>query len=183
PQRTDVRVGVVLGVEQRVMPVGQGTVRRVGREVGAEPLDLCRGGGSRHERWAAAVQYDDVPGAEVVAVVALLGVAGGRAEIAEVAARVGRLVVQVTGRRLRARLVPPPGQAVTGGVLRGGAVVVGVVAVGEDGARNRVEQAGRRRGAELTALGDVPRTHQRDGAGAGGEARGREARRLRERLG
>src|SRR5437870_2038540 len=100
---------------------------------------------------------------------------GGGAEIAEIAARVGGLVVQVTGRRLRARPVSPPGQAVAGGVLSGRAVVVGVISGGEDGAGDSVEEIRGRGGADLPALGDVPRANQRDGAGARSEVGGRRA--------
>ena len=40
PQRADVRVGVVLGVEQRVVPVSERAARRVSGQIGAQPLHL-----------------------------------------------------------------------------------------------------------------------------------------------
>src|SRR5205809_6963157 len=53
-----------------------------------------------------------MPGPEVVAVVALLRVPGRRAEVAEVAGRVGRLVIPFTGRRLGERFVLSPARTV-----------------------------------------------------------------------
>ena len=158
PQRPDRRVGVVLRVEQRMVPVGERTTRGVGGEIGAQPLHLGRRGGGRDQAGAAAIQDDDVPGAEVVAVVALLRVPGRAAEVAEVPGGVRRLVVAVAGRRLGARLVLSPARVVAGVVLRQRAVVVGGVAGREHRARDAADE--RRRGvvAGRLALRDVAGT-------------------------
>src|SRR5439155_22013972 len=72
------------------------------------------------------------------------GVARSGAEIAEVAARVGGLVVHVARCRLGTRLLPPPRDSVASVVLRERALVVRGVAVREHGAGDGVEQCGGR---------------------------------------
>src|SRR5205807_6786167 len=91
--------------EQRVVPVGQGARPRVRGQIRLEPLLLRRSRPHRDVR----VQGDDVPGAEVVAVVALGGVAGGGAEVAVVARGAGGVVVVVARHRAGARFEPAPG--------------------------------------------------------------------------
>src|SRR5207253_11118242 len=51
--------------EQGMVPVGEGALRRVGGEIGAQPLLL----GGPCDRGGIAVQRNDVPRAEVVAVI------------------------------------------------------------------------------------------------------------------
>ena len=167
PQRADVGVGRILGIEQWVVPVGDGTARRMGGEVGAQPLLLGRAR-RRGDGRAAAVEHDDVPTAEVVAVVTLRRIARRGAEVAEVARRISRLVVPVAGRRARARFLSPPVGVVALLVLGERALVEGVVPGGEHGARDVVEQRGRRLVARAVAAGDVP------GADEGGGSRSRQ---------
>src|SRR5207249_5063639 len=137
-----------------------------------QPLLLRRAGG-HGDAGAAAVQHDDVPGAEVVAVVALRRIAGGGAEVAEVPRGAGCLVIALPRGRLRAGLVPAPGRVVAL-VLRRRAAVISVVAGREDGPWDPVEQVG---GgvvvAGLVATRDVARAHQRRRAGGRGGARRR----------
>src|SRR2546430_14733917 len=98
------------------MPNGEGAGRRVSGEVGAQPGQL--GGDVEHsaERFRleeVRVQDDDVPPAEVVAVVADGLLAGGDAEGAEVARgrRVPQGVLVVSGRGVNALLEPAPGRS------------------------------------------------------------------------
>src|SRR6266581_3467946 len=77
------------GDESGLVPIHEGATRRMGGEIGAQPLHLC--GARRHVQ--LAVDGDDVPGAQVVAVVARAGRASQRAEVVEVAAGAGRFVV------------------------------------------------------------------------------------------
>src|SRR5207247_8415143 len=79
------------GAEERVVPIRQGARHRVSREIGAQPLLLGRPDPVRH----AAVQCDDVPGTDVIAVVALGRVASRSAEVPEVAGGAGGAVVVV----------------------------------------------------------------------------------------
>ena len=64
--------------EQGMVPVGEGALRRVGCEICAQPLLL----GGPCDRGGIAVQRNDVPRAEVVAVIAGRGVARRRPEAA-----------------------------------------------------------------------------------------------------
>src|SRR5439155_25380618 len=150
---------------------------------GPQLLDRRCGGSGGDQAAAAAVQHGDVPGPEVVAVVAVLRIPGGGAEVAEVPGRVGRLVIPFTGRRLGARFVQSPARLVALLVLRERAVVVGGVAGCEHGARDAVEQGGGRRRAGYAALGDVPRADQRGGALRRGQAGRWRRRALRGRPG
>ena len=159
PQRAHCQVGVVFRVEEGMVPVRDGAPRRMGGEVGAQPLLLGRPG-SHGDRRAAAVQYHHVPGAEVVAVITLRRIAGRGAEVAEVPRRAGGLVVAVARRRLRARLVPAPARHVARAVLGDGAVVVGGVAEREHGPGDTVEKC---RGGVVVrdaTFGDVARAHE-----------------------
>ena len=165
PQRARGGVGLVLGIEQRVVPVGERALCGVGSQVALEPLHLRRRRGGRNQAVAATIQHDDVPGAERVAVVALLGISCGAAEIAEVSRGVRRLVITLARCRLGAGLVPPPRRVVAGVVLIQRAVVVRVVSIREYGSRDRVEQVGRCPGAGLATFRDVSRADERHGAG------------------
>ena len=89
---------------------------------------------------ALGVQHHDVPGSEVVAVVAVRRRAGRGSEVGVVAGGIGRVVVVVPGGGPRARAVPSPGRAVAGVELGQRARVVDVVAQREDGAGDAVEQ-------------------------------------------
>jgi hypothetical protein len=101
-----------------------------------------------------------VPFAQVVGVVAFIGVARGRAEVAKVARRTRRVVVVAARCRVRPRLVAAPAGVVAVLVLGGGSGVVGVVAGGEDRAGDAVEQLGGLLVARIVALGYVPRPDQ-----------------------
>src|SRR5438105_5399988 len=94
------------------MHIGERATLRARGEIGAQPLLLRRARGLRE----VAAKGDDVPVAQVVAVVALRRIAGGRTEVAEIAGGPGRAVLAVGGGRPGARLVPAPG----GGVPVGG---------------------------------------------------------------
>src|SRR6185503_9958525 len=87
PHGVGAGVGGVRGRgEARVMPVGQGAAAVGGRQVRLEPVELGRALEEGRAAFApAAVQHHHVPvAAQVVAVVAPGGVAGGHAEVAEV---------------------------------------------------------------------------------------------------
>src|SRR5205823_14373340 len=108
--------------------------------VGAEPLFLRR----PYSDVDARVENDDVPGAHVVAVVALRRIAGGSAEVVVVASGVRGLVVLVTGRWENPRLVSSPGRGrvEAARICRVRPVWIGGVPRREDGARHRIEDAG-----------------------------------------
>src|SRR5439155_9931872 len=93
--------------------------RLAGRgQVRIEPLLLRRAHRGRDAR-VVAVQYDDVPGAEIVAVVSPGRIVGGGSEVAEVSDGGGaRVVVVVAERGVGAGLVAHPGGGVTIRIVR-----------------------------------------------------------------
>src|SRR6185437_16140117 len=102
----------------------------------------------------------DVPGAEVIGVIALLRIAGGRAEIGEVAACARRPIVVVARGRPGPRPEPPPARVVAAGELLRGPGVVHIVSEREDRALDAIEE---RRGllvAVARARSDVARTDE-----------------------
>ncbi len=164
PERPDGREGgrsgAAHGGVERVVPVGQPAQAWVAGEIVLEPLHLRRGGRLRD----VAVERDDVPLAQIEAVVPLPRRAGGGGpEVIVVGLRVGLRVVVVAGRRMGPGLVPAPGRRVAIGELAGRPVGVGVVPHGEDRRlRHRVEQLRGLFVARLAgvARGDVARAHQ-----------------------
>src|SRR2546426_5636357 len=155
-----VRFGGVQIVPERFHRAGRGERARRGRveagrveqrqhaflggrgQIGLEPLLLSRADAGGDVR-IVAVQYDDVPGAEVVAVVALGGVAGLRSPVPEVPRRGrARVVVAVAGHGGGAGLVTPPARREAVLVDGGGAAGVGAVAHHEHAARDGVEDRG-----------------------------------------
>ena len=156
-----------------MMPVGEERLAGVGRQVGPQPALLgraCRAAAG--DLAAVAVQHDDVPGAQVVAVVARARRAGRRAEVGEVGSGLPGVLV-VAERRARAGRVPAPGGRVAAGEGRGIGHRVGVVAEREDRAGEAVEQAGGGLVAVVVAGGDVTGADE-DGRPRGGRhGRGR----------
>src|SRR5882724_7968769 len=152
PQRQHRRAdGGRAGVKRRQMPVGERALRGGGGQVRLEPQLLRR----TRRHGGRAVQRDDVPGAQVVAVVALGRIARGRAEVAVVARRAGGGVLSIARHGEGPPLLPPPGRVVAIGI--GGAVArrADVVARSEHSAGNRVEQLGGGGVVVVRAEGDV----------------------------
>ena len=151
------------------MPHCNRALLRARREVRAQPLLLRRAGVHRH----VVVDHDDVPLAQIVAVVALRRVTRRCAEVAEVPGGTRRVVLVVADRRPGAGFVSPPGGVVAGRVIGRRAILVGVVAQREHGAGNAVEQGGGRFVAARRARRDVARSDQGHRAAAGdGDGRG-----------
>jgi hypothetical protein len=115
-----------------------------------------------------------VPGAEVVAVVAASRIAGGGTEVGVVRRRARDAIIVVAGCRPGAVLVAPPGRLVAEGEFGEGAVGVGVVAGGEDGAGDGVEQFGGGFVVVVGAAGDVAGADENGGGGPARLRRGEE---------
>src|SRR2546427_5343449 len=94
-----------------MVPVGDRAPLCARGEIGPQPRFLRRAGAHVD----VAVQRNDVPGAEIVAVVAQPGRPGLRPEVAEVTGGARRVMVVVAGRGAGARPVPAPGR---GGAMR-----------------------------------------------------------------
>src|SRR5207249_9447115 len=101
-------------------------------EVSPEPLLLSRARVHRD----VAVERHDVPGAEIVAVVSLGGIARRGPEVGEVV-RGGRarVILVVAKRGRRARLVPAPARGVADLVIGDGTARGYIVVVGRSGGR------------------------------------------------
>ncbi len=149
PDRQGVRAGAATGAEQRNVPVGEQALSGVSGQIGSEPLALRSGRSAATGVAAVGVDGDEVPGAYVVAVVALSRGTRRRSEVAEVACRAGvrrvapgcsrgaggGQVLMVSDDRMRDRLHPAPGRAVNGVECGEAAAVVLVVAQRENGGK------------------------------------------------
>jgi hypothetical protein len=125
-------------------------------EIAPEPLRLGVARLATVDSPAVAVQDDDVPGAEVVAVVVAVVGAASRAEEIPVALRVLRGLIMVSGRGLRLILEFSPRGPVALSELLGSPMLVSQVAEGRDGRIRILGQDGR--GclvALVVAFGDV----------------------------
>src|SRR5581483_6853372 len=120
-------IAVLARAEARMVPVGEGTGGGMGGEVIAQPALLRRARLTAAHLGAIAVDHDDVPRAESVAVVPFAGIAG-ITEVREVRSRAVRRVVVVARRRPRAQLVPTPGRPIALSILVAGARRVGIIA-------------------------------------------------------
>src|SRR6185295_2522343 len=86
--------------------------------------------------------------------------AGPLSEIVEVSREILGLPVMVSGRWPRPIQVPTPGRRVAVAEIGGAAIRVGVVAGGEDGPLDRVEEICRRRSRIEIAIADIARTDE-----------------------
>src|SRR3989442_5456478 len=127
-------------------------------EVSPEPLLLRR----TSDQGDVIVERHDVPGAEIVAVVSLGGIARRGPEVREVVGGSrARVILVVAERGSRARLVPAPARVVAVLVIRERPARVDIVAEGEHGARSRVEDGGRGLIAASPARSDRPGPDER----------------------
>ena len=180
PERVDRRVVAVLvtRAEPGLMPDCERAGRRVRRQVGRQPAALFGIGVAAANLRAIAVEDDDVPLAEVVRVprVAVL-VDRVRAEVVAIALGVRGVPVVVARRRSGPVLEPTPARPIALREVVDRAVVVGVVASGEDRARDAFDELRCRLVTVASAGGDVA------GADEDGIARWRWRRRWRGRRG
>src|SRR6266851_5507312 len=148
------------GTEERFVPVGEGAGGGMRGEIGAQPFFLRRTGFAATVVLAPAVQHDDVPCSEVVAVVAGLWVAGSGAEIIEVRRGAGGTKFMVAGSRTRAGFRAAPRLVVAGEIFLA-AAGVGKIADGHDSAGDFVEELCRGfRTREILAIRDIARADE-----------------------
>ena len=122
-----------------MVPDGGDAARARRGEVLSQPLHLRRS----LRRQYVAVQRDDVPVADLEAVIAEAALAGVLTEVAVVGAGAGGFVLVIAGCGAGPVPVASPGRLVALGELRRCALKVGVVPRGEDGALGGVEQSSR----------------------------------------
>lgn len=72
------------GTEKRIVPIRNRARHGMRSEIATQPHFLRRADVATPHFLALAIQYDDVPGTQVIAVVAGLGVSGRRAEVLEI---------------------------------------------------------------------------------------------------
>ena len=140
PQRLQERVRArrTGGTVERPVPHRDDVVRRAGRQIGPQPLLLrrpCLAATAVPQPGALAVQDDDVPVAEGVAVIATRRSIACRAdlhtdtvEVIEVGRGIRRGEVMVASRRTCACFMTTPGRVVAVGELRRGTALVRVIA-------------------------------------------------------
>lgn len=102
-------------------------------QISAEPFFFGGAHFAAADVLALAVQRDDVPSAEFIAVIVLRWIARGGAEIIEIGTASGGMKFVVAGSRARARFECAPGFVVTVGKFFGSAIREGKVAEGRDG--------------------------------------------------
>src|SRR5947207_15294157 len=111
-------------------------------QIRAQPLLLGRAGLTATYEAAIAIDHNDMPGAQIVAVEALGRIASGGPKIGEVARRARRLVLVIAGCWAGARLMPAPCRIITGVELIERTIGIGVIAGGKDRASNHIQQLG-----------------------------------------
>src|SRR5690349_2035605 len=124
-------------------------------EVGTEPALLGRAGIAAAHVDAFAVEDDDVPGSQLIAVITGSGVASGSAKIVEIGSGGRGVELMIARGRARAGLHASPGLVVAGEIFFA-AVGIGQVTDGDDGAGNLLEEfGGGFRSGKVAAIGDV----------------------------
>ena len=163
PKRLHLEVIAVLSTraEQRLVKVSEGTELRVLGQVLAQPLLLLRACSATSDLRTFAVQYDDVPLAEIVAVVGFVGIAGGSTEIMRVSGRPAATVLVIPRCGTRTSFVSPPSWVVTFREIFLAPIRIRQISGGENRSWNLVEQLCGGFGAlQLAASGDISRADQ-----------------------
>jgi hypothetical protein len=153
----------VCGTEERLVPIGQGASDRVSGEIGAKPFFLGRTRFAAAYVFAFAVEHDDVPRTELVAVVAKLRISHGSTEVIKIRGRAGGVKFMIAGRGTRTRFYAAPGLVVAFEIFLA-AIGISEVPRSEDRTGSFLEQLGGGFCAgEIPAIGDVARTDEDGG--------------------
>src|SRR5437879_8766656 len=132
----------------------------MGGEIRAQPFFLGRTGFTTADILAFAIEHDNVPGAEFVAVVTGLGVAGGGSKIIKVRRGSSGTKLVVAGGGASARLYAAPGLVVADEILLA-AIRIGEVADSHDGAGDLVKELCRGLGTgKIVAISDIARADE-----------------------
>src|SRR5229473_2434009 len=115
------------GTEERLVPIGERAGGGMRGEIGTQPFFLGRTGFAAADVLAFAVQHDDVPRSEFVAVVAGLWVAGSGAKIVEIGCCTSGMKLVIARCGPGARFYAAPGIVVAGKIFLA-AVRIGEVA-------------------------------------------------------
>src|SRR5260370_509838 len=135
----------------------------MGGKIRAQPFFLGRTGFTATDILAFAIQHNDVPGSQFVAVVAGLWVTGSGTKIVEIRCPASGMKLVIAYCGAGARFYATPGLVVADKILFR-AIRIGEVASGEDCARDLDEQLRSGFGAgKVLAIGDVTSPHENGG--------------------
>src|SRR5262249_38803267 len=139
PERPHLRSIAVLipGAEERHMPKRKNALGGIVLQIIAQPHFFARAFVATACVYALAVEGDDVPGAEIEAVVEATGTASRLAEIFQISCRSRSVILVIPWRRPRACLVPAPGLVIAAKVAVA-AIGISQVPDRQNGSRNRV---------------------------------------------
>lgn len=128
--------------EQRVMSIGKSAGIGMRGEVVLQPGFFGRPlpAAAQFPRPAIGIENDDVPCAEVIAVIPFSRVSGLLAPVTEVAGGGGTVVLMIARGRARARLEASPGRSITFLKFFVSAVLISQIACGEDRTGNLVDE-------------------------------------------
>ncbi len=157
PQRFHKQVVAVgaAGTEKRLVKIGEGARYGMRGQIFAQPFALNGIRVASARRHTFAVQDDDVPRAELVAVITFARIPGALAEILEIISGAGGMEFVISGRRAGAIFHAAPGFIVAL-EIGGGAVGVSEIADGHHSAGSFVEQVcGSFGSGEVATIGDV----------------------------
>src|SRR5713226_8312189 len=145
----------------------------MGGKIRAQPFFLGRTRFTATDILAFAIQHNDVPGSQFVAVVAGLWVTGSGAKIVEIRCPASGMKLVIAYCGAGARFYATPGLVVADEILLA-AIRIGEIADGHDGAGELVEELGGGfRAGKVLAIGDVASTNENRGLIVGREcARG-----------
>src|SRR6267154_2159623 len=155
------------GTEQGLVPIGERTRGRMRGEIGAQPLFLRGAGVAAANVLAFAIQNDDVPGSELVAVVTGLGVTCSGTKIIEVRGGTGGMKFVIARSRPRAGFYAAPSLVVTLEIFLA-AIRIGEVAGDHNSAGDLLEQfCGGFCAGKILAISDVAIADENGGVVAG----------------
>ena len=149
------------GTEERLVPVRESAGGGMRLQVLAQPLFLRRTRLAAADLGAFAVEYDDMPGTNIVAVITRERIACRGSEIIEIRCCAAGMKFMIAGRRACARFELSPSRSVAIVKLLRRAGGIGVVSCGKNFAGDFVEEfCSRLRAGKVRAIGDVTRADE-----------------------
>src|SRR5579859_7541228 len=121
------------------MPIGEDELRRILLKIGSQPLLFWRSLLTSAHIGALAVESDNMPCAQIEAVITTAWLSGGFAEVVEVTCRSRCVIFVVAHGGAGAGSVPSPGPGVAVAEVRAAAVGINRVAKRQNGSRYLVQ--------------------------------------------
>src|ERR1700723_822787 len=143
--------------KQRLVPIRQGADGGMLPQIRGQPLFFDGARLAPANFLALAIEHEDVPSTQFVAVEAFFRIARDGPEIIEIWSRSTGMKFVVADGWSSPRFVSPPGGIVALGELLGGAFLIGIVARRENRARNRLQELRSRLGTGyISTVCNVP---------------------------